>query len=298
MSTFKPMLAGKAPADLADLRFPVLASPKLDGIRCIIIGGRPMSRSLKPIPNEFVQRELTGLPDGLDGELMIGGGFNRVTSGIMSKAGEPDFLFHVFDQAEYPDVPFVTRLELARDDVVTDYEPGRRVIIVRHFLIDTVEELRLLDGFHIEQGFEGTMVRDPQGLYKYGRSTTREGWLLKIKLFLDAEAKVVGVEELMHNDNPAKINALGRTERSTHKANKRPAGTLGKLVCRTPSGLEFRIGTGFDELTRDELWEKRDSLLGRLVKYKYQPEPKGSTLGEVAPRIPVFLGFRDREDGS
>ncbi len=39
----KPMLAGKAPEDLADLNFPVIASPKLDGFRVMIIDGRARS---------------------------------------------------------------------------------------------------------------------------------------------------------------------------------------------------------------------------------------------------------------
>src|SRR3954463_13358332 len=66
----EPMLAGKV--DLKKLRFPVLTSPKLDGVRCIIQGGVALARSLKPIPNVNVQKALKGLPDGIDGELIMG----------------------------------------------------------------------------------------------------------------------------------------------------------------------------------------------------------------------------------
>ena len=44
----KPMLAGKCERPDA-LNFPVLATPKLDGIRCLKIGGRALTRSFKPI---------------------------------------------------------------------------------------------------------------------------------------------------------------------------------------------------------------------------------------------------------
>lgn len=53
-SAFKPMLAGKAPDDLNELTLPVLVSPKLDGIRCVMHEGVALSRKLKPIPNAFV----------------------------------------------------------------------------------------------------------------------------------------------------------------------------------------------------------------------------------------------------
>ena len=41
----KPMLAGKCDCPEA-LRFPVLATPKLDGIRCLKIAGQALTRSL------------------------------------------------------------------------------------------------------------------------------------------------------------------------------------------------------------------------------------------------------------
>jgi len=50
----KPMLAGKCEQPSA-LRFPVLATPKLDGIRCLKINGRAVSRSFKPISNTFIR---------------------------------------------------------------------------------------------------------------------------------------------------------------------------------------------------------------------------------------------------
>lgn len=67
--SFKPML-GKD-ADFNKLRFPLLASPKLDGVRAIIINGVVMSRSLKPIPNKHIQTLFADC-EYLDGELIVG----------------------------------------------------------------------------------------------------------------------------------------------------------------------------------------------------------------------------------
>jgi hypothetical protein len=65
---FKPMLA--TDAELDKLRFPILCSPKLDGIRAVVRGGVVYSRSNKPIPNKWVQSKLSHL-EHYDGELIV-----------------------------------------------------------------------------------------------------------------------------------------------------------------------------------------------------------------------------------
>jgi hypothetical protein len=135
------------------------------------------------------------------------------------------------------------------------------------------------------------ILRDHNEKYKMGRSTASEQGMLKLKRFLDAEAEVIGFQERMHNGNEATTNELGRTSRSSHKSGKSGRGDLGALIVRTPEGIEFGIGSGFDDNTRQSIWANQDDYLGRLVKYKYFP------LGSKdAPRHPVFLGWRDRSD--
>ena len=83
------------------LRYPIYTQPKLDGIRVIIKDGIVYSRSLKAIPNKYVQ-SLFGHLHGLDGELIVGNPtahdvFQKTTSGVMSKEGEPDVTLYAFD---------------------------------------------------------------------------------------------------------------------------------------------------------------------------------------------------------
>ena len=290
----KPMLAHTV-EDASKIVFPVLASPKLDGIRCLMIDGAAHSRNLKLIPNQFIQRKLSGLK-GLDGELIVGhprgeGVFNRSTSGVMSRDGEPEFRLYVFDMFDhyYVDNAFENRLKAAKR--VAD-QAGVYVTHVPHKLIKTIAELDEYEAKQLLAGFEGVMIRDPRGPYKHGRSTMREGWLGKIKRFADSEAVVIGFVEQMHNGNEAKKDALGRTERSSHKANLTGKNTLGALMVRdNTSGVEFEIGTGFDDMTRQRIWASQDYWLGLTVKYKYQP-----TGVKDKPRFPVFLGERDAID--
>ena len=136
------------------------------------------------------------------------------------------------------------------------------------------------------------MVRAPDGGYKYGRSTLKQGWLLKVKQFSDDEATVIGWGERMHNDNPATTDELGHTERSTHKAGMRGAGDLGYLEVKdVKTGVCFSIGSGFTAAQRVDLWKEQSKLMGRLVKYKHFKQ------GAVdKPRFPTFIGFRSPED--
>jgi DNA ligase-1 len=150
------------------------------------------------------------------------------------------------------------------------------------------DDLEVYEECCIEDGYEGVMVRTSNSPYKCGRSTEREGYLLKIKRFEDSEAVIVGWEEKTHNANEAEKDELGRTKRSSHKANQIPMGTLGALLVRDcVTDVEFKVGTGFDDSTRDFLWGIRNSLNGKIIKFKSQP-----TGVKDKPRFPVFLGMR------
>lgn len=296
---FRPMLSGKV-EDYSKIKFPAVVSPKLDGVRCIIIDGVAMSRSLKPIPNKYVQKILGSLgpeANGLDGELVVGDitdpqCYRNTTSGVMSVEGEPEFRFHVFDKIDHdnPSAEFSHRMWKATSFVNELLSP--HVFVVPHKVVTSEEELIFENQKHLQSGFEGLMVRSPDGPYKMGRSTLKEGYLLKIKLFYDKEATIVGMEELMHNDNVAKKNELGLTERSTKKENKRPSGKMGKLIVECPDfDQTFKIGTGFTDQERKDIWKQGEDLIGQKVKFKYQ---EAGTY--VRPRSPVFLGFRNDID--
>src|SRR5882724_6813110 len=98
MTYRKPMLAGtiESDHDLEKLHYPLLISPKLDGIRATVQNGILLSRNLKPIRNEFVQRHFSRHPfEGLDGELICGDPtdkecFRKTTSAVMSFDGVPE----------------------------------------------------------------------------------------------------------------------------------------------------------------------------------------------------------------
>lgn len=280
------------PRTLDELRFPLLASPKLDGVRALNINGVLVSRKLKEIPNTFVQRYLSSLfMSGYDGELVAGistgqGVFHRTTSAVMSEGGTPPVTFWVFDRFDKAHEPYIERIRHLPPEQDLDPDELIRVRPLKHVLIRTRNQLDRYEAICLQKGYEGVMVRDPQGLYKFGRSGKTDKWLCKIKRFEDAEAECIGVVEQMRNDNPQVLNELGRMKRSSHKANKVAKGTLGTLVCRTPAGVAFEIGTGMSEAERARLWARPP--LGKSIKYKFQP-----TGIKDKPRFPVYIGIRE-----
>lgn len=287
----KPMLA--SPTDGTELRYPLLASPKLDGIRCLIIDGVAMSRNLKPLPNAHVQK-LFGRKEfnGLDGELICGlpsdsNVFQKTTSAVMAHEGRPMVTFFVFDTF-LGDLDFVDRLQWVKKKIYG----FPNLEFVTHKLIRHRDELEAYEETCLDERYEGVMLRAIEGPYKHGRSTLKEGWLLKLKRFEDSEARVIAVHPLLTNTNLAVRNALGHLERSSKQAGKRVVEMLGALTVEdVRTKVRFELGTGFTETQRVELWLDRHNLGGKLVKYKYQP-----TGIKDKPRFPVFLGWRHPSD--
>jgi DNA ligase-1 len=248
---------------------------------------------MKQIPNLYTQRMFQqACFEGLDGELVVGNPYDKnlmqqTQSGVMSVDGEPDVSWHIFDKWDAPE-EYRFRAHCAK--LLT--RPSEGVVWVPHRVVRSFDDIKLLEEIALNAGYEGIMLRDPNGPYKQGRSTLREGYLLKVKRFEDSEAEVVGFKEQMRNDNVATTDARGYTKRSTHAEGKSAAGVLGALLVRDiHSGVEFDIGTGFTAEQRANLWEGRKYLIGKIAKYKHFP------IGVVdAPRFPTFIGWRDRRD--
>ncbi len=293
MKPFRPMLAATVEeSDLDNLTYPVVVQPKLDGIRCIILNGFAVSRTLKPIPNhairnglEFIQGNFYRDLDVIDGELVSGKNFQDTTSAVMTHDGRTDYHYLVFDCfLKSPYETFAVRF-----NPVIQKELSEKFTIVETLIAtDKDHLLRLEHDFVVIRKCEGIIIRSFRGKYKYGRSTLNEQYLLKLKRFIDSEAKIIGFEEEMTNANPQTLNALGYSERSSSQSRQVPADTLGAIQVKDiHDGREFNIGSGFTDNQRKEIWTNRVEFIHKIVKYKYQK------YGEKdLPRSPTFLGFR------
>ena len=288
----RPLLAATL-EDVYTLKFPILVTPKLDGIRVLKVDGKAVTRKFKEIPNTHIRELLEKhLPDGVDGEIMTPGTFNDIQSKVMSFEGKPEFTFYVFDYVKKDlDVPYDIRTNDMKDKLSKIKAPFEIKILMPK-IINNIEDLLSYEEDCLKNGHEGVMIRTPKGKYKCGRSTPKEQILMKLKRFLDAEATIIGFEEKLHNENIQETDEFGLAKRSSKKDGLIPANTLGALLVQDlKTGITFGLGSGFDDELKREIWNNRDRYINKIVKYKYQ-----SVGIKNAPRFPVFLGFRSMLD--
>lgn len=300
MTTFRPLLAASlaSEADLGRLNFPMIASPKIDGIRIVCHPEYgPVTRSMKPLPNEHIRTVLSKPTfSGLDGEIVVGenhgpGVFERTTGAIRSSGGIPNFSYWVFDSINYPTAAYAERLDTVTERFTDPvFGPNARIIALEFCLVHNASDVLTYENDCVMKGYEGIMLRSPHAPYKFNRSTFREQTLIKVKRFKDDEAVIVGFEPLERNTNERRLNELGLSERSSHRSGRVQDNLLGTLRVTNPTFGEFGIGSGFDVGLRETIWRNQDRYLGKAITFKYQEVGT-----QDKPRFPIFLRFREHE---
>ncbi len=267
------------------VRFPVLGSVKMDGWRAYNSSRVLFTRSNKPVPNAFTQLRLNAQAfHGLDGELCAGNPWDanlmqQSQSAFSAEHGEPEFTWQVFDIFNL-DLPYEARYALLKGALTGTLDIGRKdfadfawnsgIRLVDQKILLNMQELEAFEEESLIKGYEGIMLRDPQGKYKQGKSTVREGGLLKVKRYTDSEMVANGMEEQQYNGNEAFTDELGRTKRSSAQAGKVGKDTLGVLVgTDVVTGQTVRLGTGFTDEQRLWIWRNWNKVSGTLSTYKH-----------------------------
>jgi DNA ligase-1 len=120
----------------------------------------------------------------------------------------------------------------------------------------------------VEAGYEGIMIKDPNGKWEGKRSTA---WL-KSKPWLEVSLAVVAVEE-----------GTGRN-----------VGRLGALVCEgvdDGQSITVNVGSGLTDAQRREFWEDTEALIGQVVEVRADAVTQNQD-GTYSLRFPRFMRFR------
>lgn len=301
----RPMKGDNAKDKLDQLKWPAWCSVKIDGIRAACEDGVLLSNTLKPLPNLFTQLRFKDC-HGLDGELVCGAPndancMQNTSSAVMSKAGEPNVKYYVFDYWPDDSAPYESRMLSVQQLIAALNNP--HMIIVKQYLIHSLEEFMGFEDWALSEGYEGVMYRRAANKaekfegskYKFGRSTIKEGYLLKVKRMIDGEAVIVGFKQMESNQNAATTDARGLTKRSSEKSGMVLMDTLGAFVCRDlKTGEQFSVIGGTAD-QRSAWWHDRANLLGKIIRYQSLPtgvvdKPRSPVLGKK------FDGFRDPID--
>jgi DNA ligase-1 len=240
-------------------------SEKLDGVRGYWDGKQLLTRGGQPVhaPAWFT----AGWPAiPLDGELWAGRGkFAQAVSTIrQTQAGDDAWRgirFMLFDLPAHPGAFSARDAELQRIVARID-RPW--VVHVEQFRVKDSAALHAALDRVVKLGGEGLMLHRGSALYR----AVRNDDLLKLKPYLDAEARVV-----------AHLPGRGKY-----------AGMLGALEVETETGLRFRLGSGLSDAERRE-----PPPLGCWVSYRYN----GLNETTGIPRFARFLRLRsDRACGA
>ena len=196
MTKFKPMLAPNDTTDLNEVKYPILASYKLDGIRCLFIKGEMLSRSLKPIVNKQLREKFQTLIDfSKDRDLIIDGEiyspsltFQEITRYVMTqdfkdkksikKHGKvlsiPEHLkFYCFDCISNDNFD-----EAFKDRFIRVQSIAKAFSIVeaiKHITINSKEDIENYFEVALADGYEGLILRNnTRGYNRAGNRCNRQ----------------------------------------------------------------------------------------------------------------------------
>jgi ATP-dependent DNA ligase len=275
----KPMLAHKFDESRVDFNKPVYIQPKLDGVRCVFTKDGAFSRTGKQFMNVkhiemALQPFFDNSPHGiLDGELYnhkLKHDFEKIISLVRKQKPTEDdrrdaqhlVQFHVYDYIDGNYDNYTTRMHaLAVSDIYdiqVKYVPAK--------LVDSYNYARKLHAEFLDQGYEGSIIRNGSGVYKHGRSYD----LMKFKDFSDDEATIVGYE-------------LGKGKRT---------GTLGKFIMLDDEGIEFGCppGKGYTYKDLSKMLKDVQSYIGKRATFTYFQRTQAGSY-----RHPLFKCIRNYE---
>jgi len=304
-------------ANLDKVTWPMWGLFKLDGVRALTVNDKLIGRSGKAFANKVNSAFFSNpLFNGFDGEMIAGGVTDRgvcnaTTSALTTIEGTVETRFHLFDYVVpgyNENAPYYARYEQlhARLNIIKATYPmlRERLDIVPYTIIANATQALAMEKEAVAQGYEGLILRDPQGPYKFGRCTEKEANYLRLKGFMDAEIVVTGIVEGQHNENEKKQMPNGYSERATIAENMVPNGKVGTIVGTAWEDVYFGKGLIIkkDQLIeispgkmphaeREYYLQNPDAIIGQLAKYKFFP------IGmKEKPRFPTFQCLRSRVD--
>ena len=274
-----PMLALSFEKRKHNIKYPCYVQPKIDGVRmtCRMVNGsiEMFTRRGKPftlmthIEDELI-KIFNNLERGetfyLDGELYSDTLTFQELAGIVRRSSNDEEIlkqihYVVFDcfDLNKPNWDWLDRWESIYHSITENY-----VLRCPKFPAYDENQIYKWNSDFIEQGYEGTIIRNMEGKYKLNH---RSPDLQKYKLFLDDEYEIIGFKEGTNTDEGCVI-----------------------WECKTPNGLEFSVRPRGTKEQRTEWFDNGESYIGSLLTVRFQ-----ELTDDGIPRFPVGITVRDYE---
>ncbi len=273
-----PMLAHDSKKYPKKIVLPCYVQKKYDGICCLAhIDNKSNTRFFSRRASEFHvlghladEIKKLGIKDiVLHGELYSHKiEFEKITGAI--KRDEPNentkyIEYVVYDAAIYG--TYEQRLSVLSSLLKPEWDKYASIKVATTHLVHTREQIEDLFDTYEAEGYEGVMLRNPQGIYVQDK---RSFDLLKYKKFIDEEFEIVGASE-----------------------------NVGKLVGTCTFTLKTKEGKTFDAMPKGEHpvrekywqdWNKGKIKAGDIATIEYFELTSGGV-----PRFPVLKSLRNYE---
>lgn len=251
-------------------------SPKLDGLRSSYIKETLFTRSGKNIigfPHVIqVCEDLCRLYnlDVIDGELFSKEiPFQTIQSYAMkTKNTNPEeteqIQFNIFAVLGEK-ITCTSEMVNTLDKICSEYSNPSLTVVKQELIENNFEAIVKKTEEYVLQGYEGSMLRNAETHYVWDRTDD----LLKYKFFEEVDLEVVDVFE-----------GTGKN-----------IGKAGGIICRgvvDGFNIVVRVGSGFKDKDREEIWKRRNFYKGKKAEIKYQNVTDDNT----SLRFPVFKKWK------
>ena len=273
--TYYPMLAHRYNEKKSEIKFPCYVQPKLDGVRCVVVGNKLYSRNgnrfpvLPHIENELKIYNKNNLI--LDGELFTDDiNFEKIVGLVKKyKKSEEDetnslkIYLNVFDYID-KQLPFSKRLINLNEF----FEKNKNMKYIRQVKTEECPQEKNIEEFlekYTKEKYEGLIIRNKSGLYE---ENTRSVNLQKLKKFIDEEFEII---DYTTPDQGKEVGCV-------------------IWICKTKEGKKFNVRPSGNYQERKKLYREAKKYIGKMLTVRYQELTNGHV-----PRFPVGVTIRDYE---
>jgi hypothetical protein len=200
-----------------------------------------------------------------DGEIIIPDKtFHQIQSIVMSinERLPEGTVFVVFDHFREPNMSYIKRYN--------HYLFNKGFPALMPVMVDTEAELKA--ALANNKDFEGSIIRNPNAPYKFGRSTLAELGMIKYIQWITDEATIMDVKQLVENADPD----------TYQQQNLRVLNLCGSFEVFHPVFGRFFVGSGLNFLQQKYFWKNKP--IGKTLMFKYKAYGT-----KDKPRTPIFL---------
>ena len=279
--------------NLQAIHYPAYSQRKCDGARCLAIKKNGKVTFYSSGYQEYcglkdLTAEVDSIEDSefvLDGELLVvdsngntlprklGNGI--LTESIRKTISEEDaerVRFVVWDFIPYseyescsPSTSYKKIIEFLDRNI--SKKNLKRVSLVETKIVNSEEEAFSHFKYMLERGEEGTIVKNMDMKWANERSKN----CVKFKIIIENTLEIV----------------------DTFEGNGKYEKCLGGFICKSSDGkVTVRVGSGINDFIRNEVWENRNSYIGKFVEVRSNGLIESSP-GNYSLFLPRFSNFRD-----